>query len=134
MPTAIDFHTWVAVARLNDRTVVVHSEEWKETAEFDLDDADGSPRHQWLDYIRGVAIQIKASGQGLNGSDLLVSSDVPVGAGLSSSAALEVASALALIHAAGGLVGNTIADRIKLAKLCQQAENVTVGARCGIMD
>jgi galactokinase len=134
MPTAIDFHTWVAVARRSDRTVVVHSEEWKETVQFSLDYVDGPPTHQWLDYIRGVALQLKVSGHDLKGSSLLVCSDVPMGAGLSSSAALEVASALALIHAAGDAAGEAIADRINLAKLCQRAENETVGARVGIMD
>ena len=134
MPAAIDFHTWVAVARRDDRSVVVRSEEWKETAQFDLDDVDSSPRHHWLDYVRGVAIQLKAAGYALQGCDLAISSNVPIGAGLSSSAALEVASALALIHAAGCSLEDTTGSRVNLAKLCQRAENETVGARVGIMD
>jgi galactokinase len=134
MPAAIDFHTWVAVARRDDRKVVAHSEEWKETAQFNLDDVDASPKHHWLDYVRGVAIQLKASGYALQGCNLAISSDVPMGAGLSSSAALEVASALALIHAAGCSLEDTAASRVNLAKLCQRAENETVGARVGIMD
>jgi galactokinase len=133
MPAAIEFHTWVAAARRDDRKVVVHSQEWHETAEFRLDEADASPRHQWLDYVRGVAIQLQAAGSELNGSNLLIVSDVPMGAGLSSSAALEVASAMALMHTAGTSEHETI-DRARLAKLCQRAENVTVGARVGIMD
>jgi len=134
MPAAIDFHTWVAIARRHDRRVVIHSEEWKETAEFDLDDPGSSPRHHWTDYIRGVALQLRAAGRQLNGCNLLIHSDVPMGAGLSSSAALEVASALSFLHVSDDEVGNSTIDRIRIAKLCQRAENETVGARCGIMD
>lgn len=134
MPVAIDFHTWVAVARREDRTVVVHSEERRETAQFNLDEIDAAPEHRWLDYVRGVALQLKASGYALQGCNLAISSDVPIGAGLSSSAALEVASALALIHAAGCSLEDTPSSRVNLAKICQRAENDTVGARVGIMD
>ncbi len=134
MPAAIEFHTWVAAGRRSDRKVVAHSQEWNETAEFSLDDDDASPRHQWLDYVRGVAIQLQRAGYELNGSNLLIHSDVPIGAGLSSSAALEVASALALMNLSGDGNGNAALNRVDLAKLCQRAENETVGARCGIMD
>ena len=134
MPAAIEFHTWVAAAGRSDWKVVVHSQEWNETAEFSLDDDDASPRHQWLDYVRGVAIQLQRAGIKLGGSNLLIYSDVPIGAGLSSSAALEVASALALMNLSGDGDGKTSLNRVDLAKLCQRAENETVGARCGIMD
>jgi galactokinase len=134
MPAAIDFRTWVAVARRDDRNVVAHSEEWMEAAQFNLDDVDASSKHHWLDYVRGVALQLKAAGYALQGCNLAISSNVPMGAGLSSSAALEVASALALIHAAGCSLEDTAAARVSLAKLCQRAENETVGARVGIMD
>ena len=134
MPAAIEFHTWVASARRGDRRVVVNSQKWNETAEFDLGDVDASPRHEWLDYVRGIAIQLQAAGYKLNGANLMIYSDVPMGAGLSSSAALEIASALALLHAAGIAAEDGVLDRGKLAKLCQRAENETVGARVGIMD
>ncbi len=134
MPVAIEFHTWVAVARRDDRKVVVHSRERNETLEFSLDETDACPRHEWLDYVRGVAIQLQAAGREIGGSNLLVQSDVPMGAGLSSSAALEVASALALMYAEDKTGRSEGLDRLDLAKLCQRAENETVGARCGIMD
>lgn len=134
MPAAIDFHTWVAVARRDDRSVVVHSEECKETAQFNLNEIDAASEHHWLDYVRGVALQLKAAGYALQGCNLVILSNVPMGAGLSSSAALEVASALALIHAGGCSLEDTAASRTNLAKLCQRAENETVGARVGIMD
>jgi galactokinase len=132
MPAAIEFHTWVACSARSDRKVAVHSEEWKQKAEFDLDDADAAPRHHWLDYVRGVAIQLERAGHKLLGANLLIYSDVPMGAGLSSSAALEVASALAFISTERQR--DASCDRLQLAKLCQRAENETVGARCGIMD
>jgi galactokinase len=131
MPAAIEFHTWVAVSASAGRKIVAHSSKWNETAEFSLDDTDASPRHQWLDYVRGVAIQLLAAGYKLSGSNLLIDSDVPMGAGLSSSAALEIASALALMSA---LPSGEPLDGLTLAKLGQRAENQTVGARCGIMD
>ncbi|MGH9530542.1 MAG: galactokinase [Terriglobales bacterium] len=134
MPAAIEFHTWVAVAPRDDGKVVVHSQKWNETSEFNLYEDNASPRHQWLDYVRGVAIQMKTAGYAVNGCNLLVYSDVPMGAGLSSSAALEVASALALISVSGQTVGGGTLGRKQLAQLCQRAENETVGARCGIMD
>jgi galactokinase len=134
MPAAIEFHTWVAAGRRSDRKVVVHSQEWNETAEFSLDENDASPRHRWLDYVGGVAIQLCRAGYKLNGSNLFIYSDVPIGAGLSSSAALEVASALGLISLSGDGSGKAALSRVDLAKLCQRAENETVGARCGIMD
>jgi galactokinase len=134
MPAAIEFHTWVAAARRIDRRVVVHSQEWNEAAEFSLDEGDASPRHQWLDYVRGVAVQLQAGGYKLNGTNLMINSDVPMGAGLSSSAALEIASALAFLSTADDAGEGGVLDRVSLAKLCQRAENETVGARVGIMD
>ncbi len=131
MPAAIEFHTWVAISGRAGRKIVAHSRKWNETAEFSLDDTDASPRHQWLDYVRGVAIQLLAAGYKLSGSNLLIDSDVPMGAGLSSSAALEIASALALMSTAQN---GALLDGLTIAKLGQRAENQTVGARCGIMD
>jgi galactokinase len=83
----------------------------------------------WCDYVVGVARELTQTGLAMRGADVLVHGDVPVGAGLSSSAALEVASALALLNTNGGTLG------LKgVALLCQRAENNFVGARVGIMD
>jgi galactokinase len=94
-----------------------------------LDDPAPSPRHDWTDYVRGVAVMLRQAGHRLVGADLLIDSDVPIGSGLSSSAALEVSTGYALLDCAGLAV-----DRTQLALCCQRAENEFVGMRCGIMD
>jgi galactokinase len=129
MPAAIDFNTWVAVAPREDRKLVAYSENVAEGAEFDLDVASAHPRHHWSDYVIGVAVMLEQAGYKLRGADLLIFGDVPLGAGLSSSASIEVATGLTLLNNSGLAV-----DRVALAKLCQKAENNFVGARCGIMD
>jgi galactokinase len=127
MPAAIEFATYVEVSERADRRLVVHSENYPETIEFDLDDPDPHARGHWSDYVRGVAVMLGLAGHRVGGANLRIRSDVPMGAGLSSSAALEVAAALALLR-------DEALDRTELAKLCQRAENEFVGVRCGIMD
>ena len=129
MPAAIDFNTWVAVAPREDRKLVAYSENVAEGAEFDLDVSAPQPRRHWSDYAFGVAVMLQQAGHKLRGADLLIFGDVPLGAGLSSSASIEVATGLALLNNSGLAV-----DRAALAKLCQKAENDFVGTRCGIMD
>ncbi len=129
MPAAIDASTWVAMAPRQDRQLVVHSETLEETAETPLERTALQPRHRWSDYVFGVAAELLDAGVPLTGANVLIHSDVPRGAGLSSSAALEVAVGFALMDSAGVPI-----DRVALALLCQRAENGFVGARCGIMD
>jgi galactokinase len=131
MPAAIELAAYVEVSSRADRRLVVHSETYSETVDFDLDESsfDGTgPRAQghWSDYVRGVAVTLEQAGHRIGGANLRIRSDVPMGAGLSSSAAIEVAAALALLPAP--------IERVTLAKLCQRAENEFVGVRCGIMD
>ena len=143
MPAALEFATLIAAAPRPDRRLVVYSMIMDETREFDLDRpaADG-PRttpgaspgvgaggRDWSDYVFGVAVMLEKSGRRLGGADLVVFTDVPLGAGLSSSAALEVSVAHALLTAAG-----LPFEPIVIAKVCQHAENDYVGMRCGIMD
>lgn len=127
-PAAIEFHTWVAVAPRQDKQVVVYSENFQETAGFRLGSIQ-TAKHHWSDYVCGVALLLEREGHQLQGADLLIQSNIPIGSGLSSSAAIEVATALALL----GNSGHSISP-LKLAQLCQRAENEFVGARCGIMD
>jgi galactokinase len=127
LPLAIDRHCRVEAMRRDDRVLRVRSRERGEEVEVALDGA--SPRRSWSDYPVGVAVLLEASGVRLSGADLTIASDVPPGGGLSSSAALEVAVALALL----GLAGLEL-DPIEIARICQRAENEFVGARCGIMD
>jgi galactokinase len=130
MPAAIGFYTWVAVAPREDRTLLVRSENFGEEREIVLDAlAPGGPV-DWSSYVAGVAWVLEAEGRRLRGADMLVWGGVPIGAGLSSSAAIEVASGLALLAAAG----SEEVDRAALARQCQRAENDYVGMRCGIMD
>ena len=128
MPAAIDASTWVAIAPREDRIIKIRSEQFDEEFTFDLDDRS-TARQRWTDYVQGVALILESSGFTLRGADLLIDSTVPMGAGLSSSAALEVAAGFALLQASGQPI-----DLLDLAKLCQRAENEFVGARVGIMD
>ena len=129
MPLAIARRTFVAAAAREERRIRVRSLNVDATAEIDLNAAGQPQRGTWLDYVEGVARVLSARGQALVGADLLISSDVPVGAGLSSSAALEVAVGLALLSLA-----NSDLDRLELARAAQAAEHEYVGTRCGIMD
>ena len=129
MPAAIGMSCWVAIAGRQDHRLVVHSENLQQTVELSLDQAGPKRRGQWSDYVQGVAVVLEGSGRRVSGANLLIQSEVPIGSGLSSSAAIEVATGLALLNRDGGKV-----DRLELARLCQRAENEFVGARCGIMD
>ena len=129
LPAAIGFSTWVTSAPRDDRTVSVFSENFSEQIEFDLDEESPHARDHWSDYVRGVAVTLERAGHRLRGADLRIRGEVPIGSGLSSSAALEVASGFALLTNSGLKV-----DRRDLAELCQRAENEFVGIRCGIMD
>jgi len=129
MPAAVGFYCWAAIGPRDDGKLVVCSEEFSDAAEVQLSSAGIRPRAAWSDYPVGVAVQLRQAGFPLRGSNILIHGDVPIGAGLSSSAAIEVATALALTGHSG-----CSADRTQLARLCQKAENEFVGARCGIMD
>ena len=129
MPAALEFATLTAASPRPDRRLRVYSMIMDETREFDLDSPPRAGNGDWSDYVIGVALMLEKSGRRLSGADLVIFSDVPIGSGLSSSAALEVSSAHALLTAAGLKF-----DAIDTAKLCQRAENDFVGMRCGVMD
>ena len=129
MPAAVAFSTYVAVAPRPDRKLVIHSEEFPGNFEFDLDHLPERRTGAWCDYVLGVASVLQQRGLKFGGASLLVHGEVPIGAGLSSSAAVEVASALALMS-----MSETQLPLPEIAKLCQYAENNFVGAKVGIMD
>jgi len=129
MPVALGFYCWVAISPRDDQKLVISSDDFSDTAEVELDSPEIHPRKTWSDYPVGVALGLKRAGVPLRGANLLIHGEVPMGAGLSSSAAIEVATALALAEQSGHSP-----DRVQLALLCQKAENEFVGARCGIMD
>src|SRR5438270_6024493 len=101
LPAAIGFYTRVAVAARADHTLAVGSTRFAESYEFDLTALPHTRLGKWCDYVLGVAIMLQQAGCPLVGSTLLVDGEVPIGAGLSSSAAIEVATALALSNLAG---------------------------------
>ncbi|MEX0853021.1 MAG: galactokinase [Bauldia sp.] len=129
LPAALELATTTAIAPRGDRRLRVASLLMNDTATFDLDDPAPRPRKDWSDYVRGVAVVLQSTGRTLTGADLVIASDVPLGAGLSSSAALEVAVGYALLATSGLEI-----DLTALALACQRAENEFVGMRCGIMD
>jgi galactokinase len=129
MPAAIDFATWVTATSRDDRKVSVFSENFSEHIEFDLDDPNPQAKGDWSDYVRGVAVVLAQEGHHLRGATLRIRGEVPIGSGLSSSAAIEVATGYALLKNSG-----FSPDGVELAKSCQRAENEFVGMRCGIMD
>jgi len=128
-PAAIQFQTQIAIAKRSDRQLMVTSQNYAERVEFDLDRLPRSPRGHWSDYVAGVAGLLAGKLGGLPGANLLLHGDVPQGAGLSSSASLEVAVCKAFLE----LTGKSL-EGVAIALLSQQAENEFVGARCGIMD
>ncbi len=129
MPMAIGFYTWIAAKRRADRVIEVYSEHFSERISFTLDSLNGPPTNHWSDFIRGVAETLQQAGHHLAGASLLIHGEVPIGAGLSSSASLEVSVALALVSLA-----DLDVPLLDLAKLCQAAEHKYVGTRVGIMD
>jgi len=129
LPIAIDRGTMVAARRRGDRRVKVHTVNLDESAEFDLDGPRSSRAGSWVDYVEGIARSLEARGAWLTGADLLIQSTVPVGAGLSSSAALEMSVGMALLSIAGLEM-----DGKSLALAGQAAEHEYVGIKCGIMD
>jgi galactokinase len=129
LPCAIEFSTRAAIAPRADQKLVLRSAEFAEPFEFDLLNLPEKPLGGWSDYVVGVAIMLRRAGYLSQGANLLVHGEVPIGAGLSSSAAIEVATALALLSLTG-----VKPELPEIAKLCQRAENEFVGARVGIMD
>src|ERR1051325_10117242 len=129
MPVALDICTWARVSPRDDRRLQIHSDNFRSEVEVDLDDAQLKARKHWSDYAVGVAVVLEKAGHRLHGARLEIRGEVPIGSGLSSSAAVEVATACALVANSGLQI-----DKRELARLCRQAGNEFVGARVGIMD
>lgn len=129
LPAAIGFSCLVAIAPRQDSILHLYSENFDQAYQADLKNLRPPAIGHWSDYPLGVAWALRQAGYTLCGADLYVRGEVPIGAGLSSSAAVEVATGYALLAAS-----NLSIDRTKLALLCQRAENDFVEARTGIMD
>ncbi len=129
LPMAIGRCTAIAFRPRADRRLRAHAVAFGETKELDLADLAPPGGSDWLSYVAGVAWALAEEGFQFPGLDAVVDGDVPIGAGLSSSASLELAAARAFA-AAGGLPW----DAVRMAKLGQKAENRYVGMNCGLMD
>ncbi len=128
LPMAIGLRLWVWASPRSDRQLHVLAHDPGETDILDLD-VPCRRTGTWRDYLAGTAFHLEAAGFLLTGANLLITSDIPAGAGLSSSAALEVAVGFALLS----LAGHTV-DRLALARAGQAAEHDFVGTHCGLMD
>ena len=128
-PMAIDFTVRVAISRRKDSHLRFYSVEYKDRKRATLPTLRFRKEDRWANYPKGIIAQFVERGQALGGMDLTIHGDIPQGAGLSSSAALEVATALAIQDLYGVEVG-----REDLAKLAQKAENEFVGVKSGIVD
>jgi galactokinase len=129
LPAAIDLYCWTAAAARADRRLQIHSTNLNQSVSVNLDDKPLTRRRDWSDYVVGTAVALEHAGHKLTGADLLVSSEVPLGSGLSSSAALEVSTGYALLE-----ISATKVDPLQLVMACHQAENDFVGAHVGMMD
>jgi len=129
MPMAIGFHTAAVISPREDDRMLFYSENYKAESVFEKEDLERGRRDHWSDYPAGVAWSLRKEGVKFGGFDMTLVGDVPLGAGLSSSASVEVATAMAIQALAGvSLPLKTVAT------LCRRAENEFVGAKSGIMD
>jgi galactokinase len=128
MPVAINFATLAGISRRSDGKIVIYSENFNEEKTFDATAPVKASKH-WSDYPMGVIHILAGEGHKIPGFSLSLWGDVPLGSGLSSSAALEVVTALAVLS----LINASYPGPV-LARLCQRVENEFVGANCGIMD
>ena len=128
LPAAIDKAAYVAIAKRADNKVGMYATAFHEDFETSLQDIKTTPLG-WPNYILGVIDQIQKSGVTLSGFNLLVDGDIPIGAGLSSSAALECATLFAITE----LFGLQF-TKIQMAYMAQKAEHDFAGVNCGLMD
>lgn len=113
----------------HDRKIKVYSLDYDTELCFNLDKLEKDEEHTWVNYVMGVADEIEKKGHKLKGMNLVFTGNVPQGSGLSSSAALEVVTAMTMAD-----LNELDIDPVEMALLCQAAENNFVGVACGIMD
>ncbi len=127
-PIALEMACYAAIAPAKHGNLRIYSRDLNDESTLGVNEiAHATPAHKWSDYVVGVAHELAKAGFELRSADLCVASEVPAGSGLSSSAALEIASAVALL-------GDRKMPKVELALLGQRAESQFVGMPCGIMD
>jgi len=129
LPTTIDKAIYLAIRKRSDRICHLHSLNFAAQTTFSLDEIKKDSTCHWADYIKGVIHILQNAGYNFTGIEGIVYGDIPIGAGLSSSAALEIATLNALQH-----LFNLSLPPLDVIKLAQKAENQFVGMQCGIMD
>lgn len=129
LPMALEFATWACAAARRDERVRVVSETVAAECEWRAGQWSSATVPAWTSYVAGAATLLRRRGARLGGFEMLIRSDVPLGGGLSSSAALTVAAAKALVMLSGEAI-----DSDELADLCRQTEHEFAGVPCGIMD
>jgi galactokinase len=129
MPFAIDRHTLVAASLRDDTVLNVVARDLDKSASLDLGNEPIKRRGDWIDYVEGTARCVAKDFGDVRGADMIITSTVPMGGGLSSSAALEVSVGLAMLS-----LNDKDVDRKRLAFAAQKAEHEFVGTRSGIMD
>ena len=129
MPIAIEQEIRVSALSRTDRMVVMSSKNFSGKCSFSLDNIEPSEKELWGNYPKGVMKVLQDAGYRLSGVELEFDGNIPAGAGMSSSAALEIVTALAMLTLSG-----IVLNRVEISLLCQQAENEFVGVNCGIMD
>jgi galactokinase len=128
-PCALSFGTYLMVRENNSRQVRFATTNFDHRGEIDLDEPFEKDGHSWINYPVGILNEFRKKAMEIRGVDLLYSGDIPNGAGLSSSASIEMVTAFAMNQLFGFKL-----ERMELVKLSQQAENKFVGVNCGIMD
>lgn len=129
LPTTTALYTWLAVTPRDDNVVEVRSENLDDGQAFSLDGLEPVTEIDWIEYIKGVAAVLDAEGLSPVGANMLIDSDIPLGAGLSSSASLELAVTAAFLA-----VSEQTLPAARAAELCQRAEQQFAHVQCGIMD
>ncbi len=129
LPCAISFGTWLAIARNNQKRLRFQCLSFPEVADLYLQSSYSKSGPEWFNYPLAVIDRLLQDGHALSGYDMLFDGDLPIGAGLSSSASIEVLTAFALNEISAFKI-----PLISLALLCKEAENKFIGVNCGIMD
>ncbi len=129
LPMAIEFETVAEITSRADRTVSFSSSNFEGETSYPLEGFPERGRRHWSDYPAGVVKMLREAGIDVRGFSMQISGNVPLGAGLSSSASIEVATAVAVLMESGAML-----PAETIARLCQRAENEFVGGACGIMD